>query len=129
MKYVISLIVLVLPCFAGAQDFQNMSPEEREAMMAKVQETQACLQAIDQSDLDALQSRIESMAGEVKGLCKAGKRSEAQSTAIEYGKDMIADPTLNAMRECVAKMGQTIPQAAWAELEDSEDAPHQVCDS
>ncbi len=39
-----------------------------------------------------------------KGLCKDGKRDEAQGMAMAYSKEVINSPAMETMRKCTEKM-------------------------
>ncbi len=78
----------------------GMSDEEMQQMMAGAQEMQKCMAGIDQSQLEKLSARAEAMDEEVKELCAAGNRDEAQSVAIEYGKEISTSPVMQDMKKC-----------------------------
>lgn len=74
----------------------GMSQEQMQQMM----QAQACFENIDQSKFKDLEAKGKQMEQEIKALCEAGKRDEAESTAIKYGMEMNNDPALQEMKKC-----------------------------
>ena len=97
-------------------------------MMQQAQAMQVCMANIDQQELDALRVEGEKFAAEIQSLCKAGKRDEAQATAITYGKQVVNEPVMQELKECAGMASMMIPQTMWAELE-NEDTQAHVCNA
>ncbi len=120
MKKLFVTIFLLLPVGAIAQD-----------MMAQMQEMAVCMQSIDQEKLKALGEESDAFEKEMKGLCNAGKRGEAQGKAIEFSKKMLNSSALKSLVKCTenvpASMKQMMPDMDPEEIaKDFRD--HHVCD-
>ena len=98
-------ILLLSPIAALAQD---MNQQDMQNMMAQMQEMAACMQKVDQNEVKALEKDAKKFEAEMKGLCKAGKRDEAQEKAIEFSKKMLNSPVLTTMRKCTEKMSASM---------------------
>ena len=122
----VSLLAVVACLPLAAQEF-SMTAEEIAAMQKKAAEAQACMAKIDQGRFQELQADGEQKLSEISALCKAGKRNEAQSMAVAYGKAVMADPMVKELQACLGLIKLEIPQATWADLE-QEDTPTHVCD-
>lgn len=112
----------------GGYDGQQMN-----RMMQGMGEMMACMQQVDQKELQALGERAQAMEKEMKGLCAEGRRDEAQQRAMEFGRDMAQSESYTQLREC----GEMAEQAL-AEMPDYTDyygssdeggAPPHVCDN
>lgn len=93
--------------------------------MEQVQKMQECMSRIDQSRLEALSARAETMDKEIKALCAAGKRDQAQDRAMEYGREISSAPVMQQMKKCgemARGMMQQMPM-----MDDYSD--RHVCDS
>ena len=126
MKNIVAVLSLAVSLPLGAQEF-SMSAEDIAAMQKRALEAEACMAKIDQGHLLELQAEGEQKLSEITALCNAGKRNEAQSTAIGYGKSVMADPVMKELQACLGLMNMVVPQATWAELE-RDDTPTHVCD-
>lgn len=121
----------LLICAPLALSAGQMSDPQMQAMMAYAQAMQACAANIDDA---AMQSRGAQMHEEVKQLCAAGKRDQAQSRAIAYGQEMAADPAIKAMHECMKKAEPLKPDIPGMDAPPSGDftqfdESHHVCDN
>ena len=105
MKKLFITILLLLPVAAVAQD---MNQQNMQNMMAEMQEVGVCMQSIDQNELKALETDTNKFLAEMKGLCKEGKRDEAQEKAIVFSKEMMSSSTIKALRKCTEKMSATM---------------------
>ena len=65
---------MLLPLFALAQSPQGMNNPDMQKMMQKMQEMQACMEKVDQSELKSIEQRSQQIEAEVKSLCAGGKR-------------------------------------------------------
>ncbi len=115
---------LVLTASAGAQ---APSEAQMQQMMQQAQAMQDCMANVDPRAMEALQADGEKMETELRALCAAGKRDEAQRRAVELGRKMAGSPALKEMAKCgdLAK-GMLPPMAARAAGEGA-GAGH-VCD-
>ena len=97
MKKLYLIIFMLLPASAVAQD-----------MMTQMQEFSACMSSIDQNELKALEENTTQFEAKMNGLCKDGKRDEAQETAIDFSKKMMNSSTLKTMQKCTKKMSASM---------------------
>ena len=135
------LTLLLLPLLAYAGPYGGnpygggMGPDQQR-MMEAVRKMQACMQSIDQSKLLALRQRGERLQTELKRLCAAGKRAQAQRRAIAYGIEMSNSPVLKKIKQCTSYMKGVMPGGGMGQGADApyegqpsdKNAPH-VCDS
>ncbi len=110
MKTSAIILLLFMPVVTVAQTSQNMSQEDMQKMMQQMQKMQACLEQIDQAELDALDQRSSKMRAKVESLCAKGKRDEAQQTAISFGKEMAKDPTIQSAKKCTEMVSSEMMQ-------------------
>ena len=103
-KITVLFICIFMPLLSHAQQ-PNMNQEQMQQMMQQAQQMQDCFAKVDQQALMAIGEKAKAMESEIKSLCQAGKRNEAQSTAIKFGLAMSQDENVAAAREC-GKMAQ-----------------------
>lgn len=125
-----SLLACAPLALFAQQGAGQMSDQQMQAMMAYAQAMQSCAANIDDA---SMQSRSAQMHEEMKQLCAAGKRDEAQSRAIAYGQEMAADPSMKAMQECMKKAESLKPDIPGMEAPPTDDftqfdQSHHVCD-
>ena len=88
MKKIIYLLTL-LPMVTLAQNNAG-APADMEIMMEQVQKAQACMEQIDRSQLDTFEQDGRKMEAEIKALCASNKRDQAQKTALNYSRKLMA---------------------------------------
>ena len=113
MKIHMLMILLLMPVVALAQNYKGMSEEDMQKMMQQMQEMQACVENVDQAKLNALEQRARQMEADIKSMCAAGKRSEAQARALSFSKEISTDPTMKQLNECRAMMEDAMPQMPY----------------
>ena len=128
MKKLFVTILLLLPVAAVAQE---MNQQNMQDMMAQMQEMSACMQSIDQSELKALETDTKKFEAEMKGLCKEGKRDEAQKSAIVFSKKVMKSSAVKDLRKCTEKASASIKE--MMPTMDTEEmmkdySNHHVCD-
>jgi len=129
MKGLTTALLLTLPVIAVAQNYQNMSEADMQKMMQQMQQAQACMAGVDQSELKKFEQRANQMEASVKALCASGKRDEAQQEAIEFGKEVASTPALQKMQECSKMMPSAMPgMPSPHDYADSEDDNKHICD-
>lgn len=104
---------------------------EHEQMMQNMIQMQRCIaETVNTSYLEEMAKNGEKMANEVKQLCKAGQRQQAQDKAMNYAKTMQNDPNFKAMQKCTAQLGSAFPGAQALQEEFALDAlnNNHVCD-
>ena len=130
IKGMLAIFLLCLPTWLMAQNEAQM-----QQMMEQAQEAQACMQNIDRAELQDMASKVEKMEAEIKSLCAAGKRSEAQDRGMKYGLEMSQSAVAKQMRACsklmsgaLAGMGSSImPEMGFPDV-DKMKSTH-ICDA
>jgi hypothetical protein len=132
MKKWTLVCLMALPMLASGQDvsdldLSNLDPAKIQAMMEKAQIVQACMAKVDQTKLQNLQAAAESKGGEIDVLCQEGKLVEAQAQAVAYGQQLIKEPLVKEMQDCVGIVDLTLPLALWAQTGSDGTADSHVC--
>lgn len=130
----VALLLFSLTSGANAQS-QQQNQQQMQHMMQMAQQAQACMAKIDRGQLDAMANRAKQMEVDIKQLCEAGKRSEAQSLGIKYGLEMSQSAVAKEMRKCsemmsgaFAGMGSSLmPGVGFPEAEDNSNG--HICDA
>lgn len=94
-------------------------PEDTARMLGSADEVGACMSKLDQDYLARLSDKNEAKEREIRRLCEAGKRTEAQIEAESLARELMADPQIQKSMECTALLGLD---------EDDEDEGIHVCD-
>lgn len=129
MKFFATLLTAMLPAVAAAQNVPGMNPEQMQQMMQGMEAMQNCMQNVDQSAMQAFEQRAEQMQAEVKALCAAGKRDEAQQRALAFGMEAAKNPAVQEMKKCGQMMQGMAPQLPRvAQSADSESKNTHICD-
>jgi hypothetical protein len=123
-----ALPMLLFTANALAQNVQGMSGQDMQSMMQKMQEMQSCIANIDQAELKALEQRSEKMEAEVKDLCSAGKRDEAQQKAMDFGREVSDSPAVQTMKKCTAGLEGMMPDIGVGDILEELKDKH-VCDN
>ncbi len=129
-KGLLSILLLSLSGWVMAQNEQQM-----QQMMDMAQKAQTCMANIDRGQLNDMASKAKHMEAEIKQLCSAGKRAEAQSLGVKYGMEMSRSDVANAMRKCsemmsgaLAGMGSSImPGMGFPDVKGMENT--HICDA
>lgn len=83
---------------------------DQQKMMESMLQFQRCFaENINEQDLEVMSKNSEKMAEQLEQLCQAGKRQEAQNSAIKFTQQMLDDPTFKAMQACVAQVDIAFP--------------------
>lgn len=127
MKKSIAVLFLLLPLIALAQPRLEMSEEAIQNMMQQMQKMQTCMQDIDKSKLQELENLSNQMEAEIKTACAKGNRDAAQSKAMSFAKEMLANPELGKMRKCTESM-QGMMQEIPFEINVDDYKDQHVCD-
>ena len=105
---------------------QSMDQAQMQQMMENAQKMQACMSEVDQAAMEAMASDAQAFQKKIKALCAAGKREQAMSDAIAYGKQVNASPDMKKMRECGKYMQGMMPDMHIPDPT-TEDGSH-ICD-
>ncbi|MCX7102344.1 MAG: hypothetical protein NTX38_12915 [Methylobacter sp.] len=119
--------LLLCPGLVFAQmPAEGMNQENMQKMMEGMTAMQNCMANVDQSEMQKYQARAMAMQEEVKNLCGKGKRDEAMSRAMKFGKESMGNPALQEMQKCGQGMQGMMPQTIPG---NTNDKPTHVCDS
>lgn len=127
MKKLIFFVIAIFPVSLAAKNYPSLNQGDMQNMMQKMQEMQQCMESIDQTQLDRIQSRSEQFKKEVDALCGEGKRDQAQKLAMNFAKEIGKDPSMKKMQEC-SKLAQGVMPDMVQKLEEKDYSQHHVCD-
>ena len=102
MKKLILTLVLI-PLSISAQQYPDMnigSQAEMKKMIATMQKMQACIQKIDNKEIEILKNRGKIFENEIQALCNKGKREQAQQKTKETFNTMMNDPIAIKLKKC-----------------------------
>jgi hypothetical protein len=109
---------------------RGMNQENIQKMMEGMAAMKNCMANVDQSEMQKYQANAMALQNEVKTLCDNGKRDEAMSRAIKFGKESMGNPALQEMQKCGQGMQGMMPQmSSQTTPSNSNDKPTHVCDS
>ncbi|MBU0675108.1 MAG: hypothetical protein KJ950_10730 [Proteobacteria bacterium] len=129
MKMLLTLLFGLIPFLAGAQDYQGFNQADIGKMMQQAEILQQCMDKVDKAELDAIDRRSEELEAKLKALCEAGKRDEAQNTAVAFGKEILANPALVQMKKCGDLTQEMLPPEQRQPSEyDFDFSQNHVCD-
>ncbi len=129
MKKLLAIPVMLLLVTVIAQGYQGMSEADMQRMMQGMQESQACMQGIDQARLDAFSQRAEQVESEVKALCARGERDAAEKKGLAFAREVNTDPDIQKMRKCGEQMRGMMPSMPFMDQAGSTDASGKhICD-
>ncbi len=100
MKKLAITLLCLTPIISFAQNPMGMSEGDMQKMMQKMQEAQACMEKIDQSELEVLEKKAEKFEAEIKSLCASGKRDAAQERAMLYIKEIVNSSAVREAKRC-----------------------------
>ncbi len=95
--------------FSNAIAYAEPNGMDMEKMMQQAEAAQACFENIDQAQLQALERQGRVMEQGISALCKAGKKSEATSKAMQYSLKLQKDPSFKQIQECAKYMDGIMP--------------------
>ncbi len=103
---------LLLPLLAAAQNspYGQPSQADMQNMMQQMQQMGVCMADVDQARLEELAREAQAFTDELKALCAAGDESAAVSRALEFSREMRAEPELQKLQECTRGMAQMMAQ-------------------
>jgi predicted transcriptional regulator len=132
MKKLAITLLCLMPITSFAQYPMGMSEADTQKMMQQMQDAQACMEKIDQSELEALEKKANQFEAEMKSLCASGKRDEAQEKAMVYMKQIVNSPAVKEAKRCgemMKGMMQGMMQNMPLMNEDKDYTKQHVCDS
>lgn len=132
--FALSLIPVLAPLTALAQQPPGLNPAQMQEMMKKFQDPAAmkklqeqaeaasrCMQSIDENKLRALQTRAEAAGKEIEQLCAAGKKDEALRQGLKLSQELNNDTTVNKLRACSQELGDAMKDMPWASMSGIQD--------
>lgn len=99
MKLLFAMMLLMVSGVGFTQQGIDMNQ-----LQEKMVEMQKCMAEIDQSKMQQYQAESEAFGKELKGLCSAGKRSQAHDRAMEFARKIRNSAELKKIRQCMALM-------------------------
>ena len=136
MKKSAIILLCLMPITSLAQNPMGMSQQDMQKMMQQMQEAQACMEKIDQSELKALEEKSKKFDAEMRSLCASGKRDAAQDKAMDYMREVVNSPVVQEAKRCGEKMKgmmqgmmQGMNQPGSLMTEDKDYTNQHVCDS
>jgi len=97
-----SIFALTSP--VSADNMSGMQGMNMQQMMAQMEKMQQCLMQVDEAELRQYEARISKLEPELRALCKAEKRDEAQKIAIKFGKEIAQSNTVKVLQSCTKDM-------------------------
>ncbi len=130
MKFQSLLFCLLVPTVVLAQDYQQMNPEDMQKMMGQMQKMQACMQGVNQADLEAFGKRGEQVEREVRTMCANGQRDAAQEKAMAFGREVQQNQAMQKMAKCGEMMAGMMPKMPFMEqVEQNSASSRHICDN
>ena len=132
MKKLAITLLCLMPVISFAQNPMGMSEADMQKMMQQMQEAQACMEKIDQAELDVLEKKAKQFEVEMKSLCASGKRDAAQEKAMVYVKEIVNSSAVQDAKKCGEKMKgmmQGMMHDAPFMNQDKDYSSQHVCDS
>lgn len=118
--------VMVMAQNPGANDAQMQDMMQGMAQMA------ACFQNIDQDKFNALVEEGKAVEAEIKTLCEAGERDQAQARAVEHGLRFVNSEEFQQLKQCGSMAEQMLSQvrdySVYTEDDTEETTSSHVCD-
>ena len=127
MKQLLTTAALLLTMPAFAQAPQGVSEQDMQTIMLQMQEMQECMANIDTTELKALEQRSKQLESEVKSLCSAGKRADAQDKAVDFSQEILASSAMQTMKKCTENIANTMPGLNVPDMAEQLKEKH-VCD-
>jgi predicted transcriptional regulator len=132
MKKLAITLLCLMPMTSFAQYPAGMSEADMQKMTQQMQAAQACMEKIDQSELEALEKKANQYEAELKSLCASGKRDEAQEKAMVYMNEIVNSSAVKEAKRC-GEMMQGAMQGMMPDMpfmnEDKDYNSQHVCDS
>lgn len=116
--------------FAYAENMSSMDNQGMQQMMKQMQKMQQCLQQVDENELRSYEAQINQLETELKALCQAGKRDEAQNKALEFGKQVEQSKAFKQIQKCTQEMQNNafMPTFPTLKTDESGKAQGHICD-
>ena len=84
-----------------------------EFLRAEAGRLAACMQHVDAAELALVQASAERAAGQVRQLCAANRRNEAQQSAQRLAAEILAMPVVGELQQCDPLLGDIQGLLPW----------------
>lgn len=133
MKKLLPILLMMAPALAAANNADDRSGQpalnpKMQQMLEKIQAMQDCMKNVDKSALKALEQQAKQFSAEVKQLCAAGQRDEAQRRAIGFGRDIAGNKAMQLTKKCSEGLSGLAPDLAVAESYAEPGKTRHICD-
>ncbi len=95
--------------------------------LQKMMQMQSCIAKLDRQALEQFGQEAKDMQSKLQSMCRAGQRSEAQTTAMGFAMDMMQNETLQQARQCGEMVKHMMPAFNFPTKEEDLKGRH-VCD-
>jgi uncharacterized protein YbaA (DUF1428 family) len=128
MKNTVFYLILLLPLTSFAQNFHGMDEAEIENLFQDMEKQfESCMENVDEGKMNEFEQRSQAFENEVKALCAAGKRDEAEKKAVSFGKEIASDPTMQQIQKCNKMMDSVLSKLDY-NMKDVAIEDRHVCD-
>lgn len=104
--------IITLFCVLAASSAVAQA-EAQPDMLQQMLQMQNCIEEqVDINYFNSLGQDAEARAEEIKQMCLAGKRDEAQDAAIDYALSIQDNPNFKALKACMLEFGGDLPGIA-----------------
>lgn len=127
MIKILGLTLLLIPAIAWSEvNMQNFDMQKMQAMMLEMQKMQICMAKVDQKKLESLGIEAQKMETEIKQLCAAGNKSQAQKKALGFMKKTKNNDAFVQLKKCTESLDVPMMKEQLKSLEIDES--EQICD-
>lgn len=128
MRNTVFFLILLLPLTSFAQNYHSMDQAEIENLFQDIETKYgSCMENIDEEKMQEFEQRSQEFDNEVKALCAAGKRDEAEKKAAAFGKEIASDPIMQQIQKCNKMMESMLSKMDY-NLKDADIDDRHVCD-
>jgi hypothetical protein len=128
MRNTVFFLILLLPLTSFAQNYHSMDQAEIENLFQDIETKYgSCMENIDEEKMQEFEQRSQEFDNEVKALCAAGKRDEAEKKAASFGKEIASDPMMQQIQKCNKMMESMLSKMDY-NLKDADIDDRHVCD-
>ena len=128
MRNTVFFLILLLPLTSFAQSYHSMDQAEIENLFQDIETKYgSCMENIDEEKMQEFEQRSQEFDNEVKALCAAGKRDEAEKKAAAFGKEIASDPMMQQIQKCNKMMESMLSKMDY-NLKDADIDDRHVCD-
>jgi hypothetical protein len=129
MKIILTLLIILFPVAATAQNQGIEGNNGMAPMMLLMQEMDKCMAQVDQAAMASFEKEAEQIDTELEQLCSKGDRDKAQKKAIAFGKKVMKNSAIIQMKKCAELTKGILPADATPNFDDDFDfSDEHVCD-